>query len=164
MQLDKKRNPFTNDLQVPYIEMVLKLSEFKSGNEQKTLYKVEQTPRFEVYTSVKMREYLFQNLSMYARDLLTAIQHSTNNKYPYVILSYEKMQTLYGKSIFGKRRYEDTVRELIKESIIEYKDKKKGQFWFNPIYFSPSNRLKLYPECAVKVGTKHVNETTFGDE
>jgi hypothetical protein len=150
--IGKSRNPFINSLHVPYTE-VIKTFKIIDGKEQIDNFEYENEPHHKVYNSKSKREFIYSTLSMYARDMLTAIQYFTTPNKQYVILSYEKMQELLQSNMYGKRRYEDTVRELIRENIIDYKDKENNQFWYNPIYYSPSNRLKLFEECKVKTQT-----------
>jgi hypothetical protein len=92
---------------------------------------------------------------MYARDMYLSILYRVNTDYKYIILSHEIMCTLYKDTKYGKRRYDDTVKELVVNSIIDIKDKSKNQYWYNPVYFSPNNRINLFEECAFKVSTRN---------
>jgi hypothetical protein len=153
---NKHINPFINNLVVPYIEYVTKIDIHDETMEQKKFgFEVESQQHFRVYTNKTMREFLFRKLTIYARDLLSAIQHFTHPDYKYVILNQQKVEELYGHTI-SRRRYEDTVRELIRFAIIDCKDKSKDQYWYNPHYFSPNNRLTLFEECKLKVKTEYV--------
>ena len=159
MQLDKDINPFINSLRVPYIEFVTdrKFNEVKSDIESYG-YEVEADKHCRVYSSVPIKVFLFQTLTMYARDLLLAIQHFTNTDYLYVIVSFDKIKELFGSQKVSKRRYEDTMRELIRNSVIDYKDKSHNQYWYNPMYFAPGSRLTLFKECKIKIKTEKVGQ------
>lgn len=142
-------NPFTIGLVIPYTEIITKYNDSKTEDS----YKIEAESYTRVYTSKTRRLYLFSKLSMYARDMVLAMFYVTNYEYEYVILSYDKFKNLYSVSDphYGKRRYEDTIRELHRYSIIDCKDKEKGQYWYNPAYFVTGNRLNMFPECAIRV-------------
>lgn len=156
MQLNKTINPFVNGLTVPYKEFVTKLAPAEAGV-QAFGFKVETTQHFRVYTSKARREFLFRELSVHARDLLSALQHFCNPDYKYVILTLKKMQDLCNVPL-SKRRFDDTIRELVRKSIIDYKDKTAGEFWYNPAYFAAGNRLEMFPECAVKVSSQYIGD------
>lgn len=149
--LDKTRNPFlTNTFIVPYRKIVTKIL----AGQVENAFDVETTKFIRVYTSKEMREFLFQELSMYGRDMLTAVQHFTHSDNQYVVLTYEKMCELYGpKYKLVKRRYEDTLRELVGMSIIDCKDRKANQYWYNPDYFCQMSRIRMHPTHAVMVDT-----------
>jgi len=146
-------NPFINTLYVPYKEII---TSAKDGAIESS-YKIEAESYSRIYTSKARRDYIFNSLSMYARDMLMAMLYVTNYDYQYVILTYDKFKELYAATDpnYGKRRYEDTIRELHKFSIIDCKDKERNQYWFNPVYFISGNRLNMFPECAVRVSTEY---------
>jgi len=150
MQLNKLINPFINNLRVPYIEIIKKIPDTYGGEPE--AYKVEAESYFRVYSSKHIRVFLYKELNMWARDMFTAIQYFTNSDYKYVIISYEKIVELYGED-YGKRRYDDTIRELIRFSIIDIKDRAENEYWYNPAYFSPTTRITLFEECLYKVKT-----------
>lgn len=137
--MNKKHNPFTDNLVIHYRTLQVEGAEIM----------VETAQHFRVYTNSAIRFILFKELSIYARDYLSAIQHFTHPKYKYVIITYEKMCKLYGKHVSPKR-YETTIRELIKMSIIDCLDKSNGKYWYNPLYFSPGSRIRLFPDNLVK--------------
>ena len=148
--LEKAINPFTAGLTVKYTE-VIKTASGYGIDANKEVYNIELEPAIRVYNCVSNRKYIFQTLSVYARDLLLAMYYFVNHETPYVILTHEKVLELYGT--YSKRRYEDTVRELIKNVIIDCKDRSRNQYWYNPVFFSSGSRLKMYPECGLKMNT-----------
>ena len=156
MAVEKAINPFINDLRIPYIEYVTDMKMDDKGEMITYGYNVETDESTRLYTSKRNREFLFRNLSARARDYFTAIQYFTNKEYKYVIVTYEKMCELYGTKL-SPRGYDDTIKELMKFAILDCKDKSKGEYWYNPIYFCPGNRLIMYEECAVKIMTKKVD-------
>lgn len=152
---DKHINPFIHNLSIPTIEYV---RSFKSveGQLVKDSFEVDARNHARLYTSRVARELIFKALSIYARDMILAMLYFTNKDYKYVILTYEKMLDLYNNGTYEKynrRRFDVTIRELISYHILDYKCKTRGEFWFNPIYYSPSNAIKLFPECVLKVRT-----------
>ena len=153
MAIEKTINPFINGLHVPYIEVVKRASGH-NGDYTIDSYEIEAQRYTRVYASKAIREFLYQKLSMWARDMFTAIQYFGNSEERYIIITYEKIKTLYGGT-YSLRRYNDTIKELISMSMIDYKDKERDQFWYNPFYFSPGNRLSLFEECKVKVSTRN---------
>lgn len=156
MQINKDRNPFVNGLVVPYKEFITKYKPTDTGTHSFG-YKVETDRHFRVYTSKARREFLFRELSIYARDMLSAMQHFCNPDYKYILFTYEKMQDLCTTPL-SKRRFNDTVRELVRNAIIDYKDKPNGEFWYNPTFFAPGNRIEMYPECAIKVDSEYIGD------
>ena len=154
---DRVNNPFLNSLIVPYIE-VIKSIKYVEGQPIKDSYEIESTKHIRVYTSPRTRDLLFNDLSMYARDMFLAIQYTLNEDYYYIIMSYEKMQEVYKVSEpkYGKRRYEATIRELHKYGIIDCKDRVRNQWWYNPVYLAPKSRLIMFPEYKFKIGIRNV--------
>lgn len=151
--LNKHINPFVNNLKVPYKEVIKRIA-ITEGQVITDSYDLEITEKFSVYRYKSIRELLYRELSMYARDLFTAIQYFTLADNRHVVVTYDKMVELYGPTNkYGRRRFDETIKELVTMSIIDCKDREKGEYWFNPMYFSPSNRLSLYPECKIKIGT-----------
>lgn len=159
--MQKIINPFINNLRVPYIE-VIKSIKGTGDNTVVDSYKVEAEDYTRVYTSKSRREFIF-SLSMYARDLFIALHYFTHSEYKYVIITYEKVLELYSGK-YGKRRYDDTIRELIKYSVIDIKDKEKGEYWYNPTYYSPTNRTKLFEECIYKIRTSYASNKSIKAE
>lgn len=151
---DKPINPFINKLVIDYTE-VIKSTSGHGITKVVDSYNIEHDESVRIYTCKANREHLFKELTMYGRDMLLAIYYFVNRDYDYVILNYAKVLELYGS--YGKRRYDDTIRELVRLLIIDYKDKSKDQYWYNPVFFSSGNRLKMYPQCGNKVKT--VNNT-----
>ena len=107
-----------------------------------------------VYTSKAHREFVW-SLSASGRDMFLAMQYFVQPDSETIILTYDKMQALTPTIHLSPRRYEDTIRELIKANVIEYKDRKKGVFWYDPQLFFSGNRMEAFPECTIKVATKY---------
>lgn len=147
----KPNNPFINSLQVPYIEVIKKIEAGAITDS----YKIEAADYTRLYKAASLRDYIFTNLSMYARDMYLSILYRVNTNYKYIVLSYEIMCELYANTKYGKRRYDDTIKELVIHSIIDIKDKSKNQYWYNPIYFSPNSRIILFEESAFKISTRN---------
>lgn len=143
--MNKDRSPFLDNLVIPY-------KQFDHGIDQTTQepirpYEVEAERYSRIYNDRAKRLYLFK-LSIYARDIFMSLQYFTYNDNHYLILSYEKMEELLGIDLmYSRRKFEDSIRELIKHSIIDYKDKKANQYWYNPAYYSPGNRLRVFPDA-----------------
>lgn len=141
--MNKNENPFISSLNILYME-------FNHGTNEATQepirpYEVEAERFSRLYNDRARRLYLFK-LSIYARDIFMSLQYFTYNDNHYAILSYEKMEELLGKDVmYSKRKFEDSIRELVKNNIIDYKDRKKNQYWYNPVYYSPGSRLKVFP-------------------
>ena len=151
--MEKKRNPFISNLVVPYIAYVTDVKRLAAENEYYG-YEVEATSHTRIYNTKKHRE-LIWSLSMYARDVFLAMQYFVQPGNSYVVINYTKMQALTPSVHLSPRRYADTIRELVKAALIDYKDSKAGEFWYDPQFFFAGNRLDAFPECAVKVATKH---------
>lgn len=157
--ITKSINPFLSTLRVPYIEYVTDRDFIGENKEvQYYGYEVESEKHFRVYSSVIIKEFLFKKLTIYARDLLSAIQHFTNTDYLHVIISFEKVKELYGNQKVSRRRYDDTIRELVRNAVIDYKDKAHNQYWYNPAYFAPGSRLSLFEQCKFKVKTERAGK------
>lgn len=156
--LNKIHNPFINALHVPFTEAI-KAIKYVEGEPAIDSFTYECEPYYRVYNSKPKREFIF-SLSMWARDMFTAIQYFTQANNKHVILTYEKMKQLYSVSDpkYGVRRYDETIRELVRHTLIDYKDKEKGEYWYNPLYFASGNRLKMYEECAIKINTIRLNQ------
>lgn len=150
--VSKPINPFINTTIVPFIEVIKSMSGY-GANMEVDKYEIEADTYARVYTCKANRDFIYNHLSIYARDMLMAIIYSTNTDYEYVILTYEKILELHGT--YSKRRFDDTVKELVKYNIIDCKDKSKGKYWINPIFFAAGNRLTMYPACKVKVRTNY---------
>lgn len=162
--MQKAVNPFINSLIVPYIQYVTEIKSFTPIAGERYGYELETSEYVRVYTHKEIREFVFRKLSMYARDMLSACQYFVNPKYEYVIINYDKMQELYGPDYkLVRRRFDDTIRELIKMSILDVKDKAKSQYWYNPGYFCAGNRLKMYDQCKYKVMVKDVSPQKLSD-
>lgn len=153
MAINRTINPFINDLHIPYIEVIKKGSKLGTLNEVIDSYEFEQIRHAKLFVSPETRNFIFSNLSMYARDMFLMLQYIINQNYTYVILTYEKIKQVYNDEKYGKRRYDETIRELHKFAIIDLKSKEENSYWYNPIYFSSGDRLKMYPECKVKIQT-----------
>jgi len=156
--IEKKINPFTSGLYVQYVEMVRSVKADTVDS-----YEVEQARYSRLYISREIREFIFDNLTMYARDMILMMQYAVNPNYQYVILNYEKICKVYGKEKYGRRRYDDTIRELQRYSILDLRDKADNSYWYNPNLFSPSSRLTLFPDCKVRVGIKMVGDVNKED-
>jgi hypothetical protein len=152
--MQKSVNPFINKLVVPYIQYITDIHKVTLLSDDKYGYEVESEHFTRVYVSKEKRQFIFTQLSMYARDMLMAMQYFTHPSHETVILTHEKMQDLYGTA-YSKRRFDDTIRELVKMAIIDYKDRKKGEFWYDPQFFASGNRLAMFEQCKVKVATKY---------
>jgi hypothetical protein len=144
MQINKEINPFITTLVIPYKEFNNGYSE--ATDEPLAPYEVEAERHTRIYNDRAKRLFMYK-LSIYARDMFMAMQYFMHSSNHYVVISYDKMHELLGDDMYGKRRYEDTVRELIKHSVIDYKDKPANQYWYNPAYFSPGSRLRLFPDA-----------------
>lgn len=154
--IDKPNNPYINTIPVPYTEYINHITIVDNVPRIGNTYNIEDIKYIRMYKTKELREMLYKQLSMYARDMFMAIQYFTNDSYTYVILSYEKMNELYGTNM-SRRRYDDTVKELIRFNIIDCKDKRKHEYWYNFRYFSPNNRVSLFPEASVKIRTVYNN-------
>lgn len=161
--MQKYINPFIRTLRVPYIQYVTDIKHFVATGEEKYGFEVEQEAHVRLYTNKQHRQFVF-GLSMYARDMILAVQYFLNYEYEYVILTYTKMQELYGPDYkLVRRRYDDTLRELIKMAILDVKDRSKGEYWYNPEYFCPGNRLKMFEQCSIKVKTEVIEPRKLKD-
>ena len=145
-------NPFIPSLEIPVIEVI---TEF-TNNEVTASYKYEAEKHSRLYISVAKRDLIYSTLSMYARDLLLLIMYITNFEYDYTVLTFEKVsENINKKDIkYGKRRFEETVRELIRFAILSCKDKDKGYYWYNPNYFCSGNRINMFPNNIKVILTK----------
>jgi hypothetical protein len=157
MAINREINPFLNNLSVPYIE-VIKTVKFINGELTKDSYELEAEQYVRLYSKKSNREFIFNELSIYARDMVLSIMYMINYDYQYIILNYDKFNKLHGGS-YSRRRYDDTVRELHKKAVIDLKDKTHNQYWYNPALFAGGNRITMYPECMVKVSTRLMDGT-----
>lgn len=153
MQLNKPLNPFINALHVPYIEYVTDVKHVQ-GETKVYGFEAEADEHIRLYTSRVKREFIFNTLTDKARELYFMILYSLNREYDYVVFSYEKVQSL--QKSYAIRRFADGMRDLIRYSVLDVKDKAADAYWYNPLYFSTGNRLKMFPQCKVKVKTTHV--------
>lgn len=147
----KEINPFISNLRVKYMEVV-KSIKGDGINAIVDSYLFETDTNARLFICADNREYIFDNLSIYARDFMMSMIYSLNRDYQYVIFPYEKIVEL-NKGKFSRRRYDDTMKELVKFGIIDLMDRGKGAYWFNPVFFVCGKRLDIYPECGIKVGT-----------
>lgn len=141
--IEKQYNPFLDTLYIPYIEYVKRVR----GTGEAAVpdsFKVESTPHFRVYKDPILLTRLYKELTMWARDLFTLLQYFTHDKYRYIIITYDKVKEMYGE--YSPRRYHDTIKELVVKGVIDLKDREKNQYWYNPKYFSPTSRVKLFEE------------------
>lgn len=153
MAINKIINPFIGNLIVPYTKYVKSIKSIE-GEYVEESFNVEADPYTRVYNSRRRREFIFTNLSVWARDMLLAIQYIGMRDEQYLIMSYEKLkEKVYGESMYNKRRYDSTVRELISLYVIDYKDKEKNQFWYNGDLLCYNSRLKVFPNNGSIVGT-----------
>ena len=161
MQIERAFNPFLSNLIVPYIQVIKNLKVENGITVSDDSYEIEAAEYVRLYTANGNRDELFNNLSIYARDMLLAIQYMLNRDYQYVVLTYDKMKQLYAVSDprYGLRRYDTTVKELYKYGVIDFKDRSKNQFWYNPKYFAAGSRLSMYPQCKVLISTRYHNTT-----
>jgi len=146
-------NPFVNGLTVRYIEYTVDYGKFNPLADERYGYEVEQDFSCKLYVSKEIRDFIYSRLDIYARDMYLAVQYFCNPNYPYVILTKDKVDKLLGSSM-SKRRFDDTLRILIKNAILDPKDRKTGAYWYNPNFFCAGNRLEMYEECKLKVATK----------
>lgn len=149
--VDKINNTFINATVVRYAEVVTSVTGYGTDTTKQS-YEFELDSHIRLYNCRENRDFLFSNLTMYARDLMMAIYHMVNHEYQYVVITYDKIVQLYGGK-YSKRRYDDTIKELVRHNILDCKERAKGQFWYNPVFFAAGNRLKMYPECKMKVQT-----------
>jgi hypothetical protein len=151
--MQKIHNPFVNKLVVPYVEYITNPLKFTETNE-KYGYEVESQTHVRMYTSKANREFIY-SLSIYARDMFLAMQYFTQPGKDSVYISYEKMQALCPTVKLSRRRFEDTIRELVKAAVIDYKDRKHDEYWYDPQYFYSGNRLDAFEQAKIKVATKY---------
>lgn len=139
--LNKIVNPFEDSVLVEYVEVI---EEVKHGEITKS-YKYEAESYTRIYNNRPKREFIF-SLSMWARDLILMMQYWVQSNNKHVILPYERVKEMYNTDPkYGKRRYDETIRELIRHSIIDYKDKEIGDYWYNHKVFASGNRISMYP-------------------
>jgi hypothetical protein len=151
--LNKVRNPFENALVVNYVRVITEVRAGQITNE----YSYEADSYTRLYNSKANRELMF-SLSMWARDLILAMQYWVQAGNKHVILPFERVKELYvNDPKYGKRRYDETIRELIKHSIIDYKDRENGEYWYDAKIFASGNRIHMFPESLFKVKT--INKT-----
>jgi hypothetical protein len=149
MAINKAINPFISALRVPYVEYIKKVNSDNTVD----AFQVETESYTRVYNSKRRREFIFNNLSVWARDMLLAIQYMGIRDQRYLVISYDKLANIYGVKMYNKRRYDSTIRELISYNVIDYKSKEDNQFWYNADILCFSNRLNIYPECSYKIST-----------
>ena len=152
MRVSRRPNPFLDDLKIEYVEINI----IDNDNELLSKYEMERDKFNRLYTSVDNRNFIFGELSMYAIHMFLFMQYIINHDYPYIIINYEKVETYCKREKIGRRRFDDTIRELINKDVIQIRDRKDDSFWFNPKYFSSGNRLKMYPDNKIKTSTKMV--------
>lgn len=153
MAINKIINPFIGNLTIPYIEYVKSVKSI-DGEYVKDSFDVEADPYTRVYNSKRRRDFIFNNLSVWSRDMLLAIQYIGIKDEQYLVLNYDKLkEKVYGERMYNKRRYDSTIREMISFYVIDYKDKDKNQFWYNADLICFGNRLRVFPESILKVDT-----------
>jgi hypothetical protein len=156
-------NPFTAPLVVKYIKNVTDIIPIK-GKNSKILYgfETEAEDYTRMYTAKKYRDVILK-MTIYARDMFLTIQYFTNDSYEYVILSLDKIKELRHPEKVSKRKYEDTIRELIRHDVISIRNKKDNSFWYNPRFYCAGNRLTMFEDRKLKLKTVYVTQKELND-
>lgn len=155
--IEKANNPYESltGLVVPVYRKVANFK-FVDGEPKAEQYFVEADNYVRLYTGPARRQHIFK-LSSKARDMFLLILYCMNHDYNYVVLSYNKVNTMHheyggvGTKDLYKRTFKDTIKELIAHNMLDVKDVKKETYWINPAYFFPGSRATRYPDNMVIV-------------
>lgn len=153
--IEKKLNPFINTLVVPYLEMVTKTELDPEGGMKVYGYKVERERYARVYVKPGLRDMLFKKLSDAGLKLFWFVIYSTNPDHEYTVMSYDKVNDGYrdgGARPVSPRGYKEALKELISLNLLDVKSIKDDQYWINPSFFCPGDRIGMFPQCTIKVG------------
>lgn len=153
--MEKKYYPF--DPSNPLVKCILSITDktFEGIKDNKSYgFYVDADDYVSISRSPEIRTLLFQELSKAARDLFYLIPLCLNKQYKYVILPKERRDELMG-DVCNIRTYSNAINELIRHTIIDHKDRTKGEYWVNHRFFFFGSRKDMFPENTYIVRTIH---------
>lgn len=144
------QNPFTELLVINYIRFIKRdVPEYKTDLQPGDYYDVEQQKATRLYR-VNAHCNMMMELSAPGVKLVVWIMYHLQDNAVSIKLNEKKLCAEVFKC--SERQFRRTKAELIKAAIIAKKE--NNDYWVNPRYFASESRLKLYPECAVRVAIR----------